>query len=94
MTTSGRSFSTQSMRRSPPALVSPLTPALITRYSKPSRRRRASSTAGYASSGETPSPAVRLSPSAAMTWSAADAGDATSRRRTTGSARRRLTLRV
>src|SRR5439155_287619 len=66
----------------------------------PSSRKGASgtpvarATAGYTPSGETPSPAVRLSPSAAMTWSAADAGDATSRRRTTGSARRSLTLRV
>ena len=67
--TSGRLRSTQSTRRRPPAVVSPLTPAFTTRYGYPSRLSRASTSAGHASSAATPSPAVRLSPSATTTRS-------------------------
>src|SRR5438477_562170 len=43
MTISGSLRSTQSSRASPPALVSPLTPAFTTRYSEPARWSWASS---------------------------------------------------
>src|SRR5687768_5920697 len=52
----------QSIRRRAPAEVSPLYPALSTRYGRPSESIRCAMSAGYASSGSRPSPAVRLVP--------------------------------
>src|SRR5215475_11716301 len=54
--------SAQSRRARPPAEVSPDTPAFITSYLSPSLSRRCWSNIGYASAGDRPRPAVRLSP--------------------------------
>ena len=64
ITRSGLSASDQSSRASPPAVVSPELPALMTCASIPSARRRFSSCAGKLCSGGRPNPAVRLSPNA------------------------------
>src|SRR5688572_24008090 len=73
--------SAQSRRLRPPADVSPDTPAFTISYCNPSWFRRCCRSAGYAASAGSPSPAVRLSPSATMRgrdWglSGADAGAA------------------
>src|SRR5688500_9201743 len=60
--TSTGSRTSHSIRRSAPAEVSPLYPALSTRYGKPRESTRRAISAGYASSGSRPSPAVRLVP--------------------------------
>src|SRR5688572_27055742 len=54
--------SSQSIRRSPAAEVSPLTPALTVRKPSPAESIFCCTSAGYASSGSSPSPAVRLVP--------------------------------
>ena len=56
---------------SPPALVSPLTPAFTTVQSRPSERILSCRTDGHASGRSTPYPAERLSP---RTTSVLDAG--------------------
>ena len=68
MTRSGfSSATTRSTRATPPAVVSPETPALTSRAGLPCARKRAWSCAGKAACGETPSPAVKLSPNTRIT---------------------------
>src|SRR5690606_36931223 len=71
-TRTGR-WRSQSMRRSPPAEVSPLTPAFTTRKRSPAESSFSWIRAGYAWSTVSPYPAVRLVPRKRITGRSSDA---------------------